>query len=204
MSKFMLFTLGLIFLTGCEGTVNLSNTTNNFGTQTATATRDDTPKDMPYRYPGSQYNDSSCWGNVLRTNGPSYKVAGNSGYFCTGGGASYSDPPYPAYPNDSIWVGFYRDGTVSVTDQSGVDKIYNASMASTINVFGMSRIDCELNLVRASIPKIIMARVNYPGIPTTVLDASDHLRYIEMQTMTDSGLDSGSIWTCEFRPTFGI
>lgn len=148
--------------------------------------------DAPYHYSGTTTGTGGCWENRIKTNGPSFGSNGNSGYFCQGGGASY-----PAYPNATVWMGFYRDGTVSLRDHDGNDKIYHVTVPSGVA--------CEMDLIDPDTQSLagIVTSVNYPGIPTNVLDASAHLQYMEVQTEISGSLDSGSIWSCEYRATWG-
>ena len=151
--------------------------------------------DTPYRY--DQANQI-CWENQVRTNGASYGATGNTGYFCYGGGASYSDSPHADYPNDITWIGFYTEGTVSLRDQSGNDHVYIPSFPTT-------SMPCELDLTDSdNNVHAIIGPVNYPGYPSNILDSGDHMQYMEVQTMVNGVLDSGSLWTCEYAGQFGV
>lgn len=150
--------------------------------------------DAPYSFS----NNPSCWSDQVRTNGQTYGQSDNSGYYCTGGGGSYL-----TYATDHVWIGFYRDGTISVSDSNHQDQIYTASGPGALNAFGISSINCELDLFLGGSPTVIMAKANYPGIPTTVLDSDNRLKYVELQTLVGGVLDSGSVWTCEWKPVYG-
>ena len=158
-----------------------------------------------YNYAGdsASYN-GNCWENNIVTNGPSYGQSSNSGYYCTGGGVSYG-----TYPGATLWVGFYTDGTMSVSDQTGTNHVYTIMMPLAPGAvagktsFAPPGIVCEADLSLNGTPSIIMSKANYPGIPTTVLDANNHLQYMEMQTFVNGILDSGSIWTCTYQSSFG-
>jgi hypothetical protein len=141
--------------------------------------------DTPYAYTGT-----SCWIDKVRTNGPSYGASGNSRYSCTGGGGDYG--PYPG--NDTNEVGFYRDGTVSFRDPSGNVAVYTVLKIA-------SNIPCELLLLdNNSLATYDLTPVNFPGVPSEVLDGSNHVAYLEAQHYQIPGdntsMDSGSIWTC--------
>lgn len=202
-------------LVACDAQVsNTTNATvNNYPAPTSTTPAPITASvdailDAPYSYAGTLPTNAGCWESRVRTNGPSYGAIGNSGYYCTGGGASYSNPPNAAYPNDSTWIGFYRDGTISLRDPSGNDGVFNALLPM------FRGLNCELDLSRSSdsANMYVIARVNYPGFPDPVLDqvldSQDHLQYMEVQSYlnpgVDNALDSGSIWTCEYRSDFGV
>lgn len=189
-----------IDMSGCNGQMNVSAppTTQNTTKSAATSSVAVAINDAPYNYAGTQTANNGCWENQVRTNGPSFGASGNSGYFCYGGGASYSASPYAAYPNDITWIGFYRDGTISLRDQAGVDHTYTAWLP-------YGGLNCELDLKDASNNvQAIIGPVNYPGYPTNVLDSQDHMQYMEVQTMVNGRFDSGSLWTCEYAGQFGV
>jgi len=198
----ILLSVGLFFFSsGCDAPQAPQTTTTTTPVTQAAPTLNTTvsaPIDTPYNYAGTQTANNGCWENQVRTNGPSFGASGNSGYLCTGGGASYSNSPYPAYPNDVTWIGFYRDGTISLRDQAGIDHTYTAFLP-------YGGIPCELDLKdQSNNTHAIIGPVNYPGYPTYVLDSQDHMNYMEIQTYVNGTLDSGSIWTCEYAPAYGV
>lgn len=195
----ILFSFLAVVLISCDAQMSggngLPNTITSSNATSSTASVATATDDTPYRFDQAQ---QICWENKVRTNGPSFGAAGNSGYFCYGGGASYSNSPYGAYPNDITWIGFYRDGTISIRDQAGVDHVYTPS-------FPVTTMACELDLMNPdNSVHAIIGPVNYPGYPTNILDASNHMQYMEVQTSVNGTLDSGSLWTCEYAAQFGI
>ena len=176
----------MVLLVGCGNTITVNPVIP--GLPVNSLTKDLVPKDStPYAF----VSRTSCWINKVRTNGPSYRSSGNTAYSCTGGGGNCGSYPPGTATNQ---MNFYRDGTVSFNDESGVVGVY------VVELYGP---DCEIYFRNLNDSKYIydLTPVNYPGVPATILDSRDYLRYIEVQKFLNPGADntkdSGSIWTCQ-------
>lgn len=121
----------------------------------------------------------------VKTNGESYQVTGNTGYLCHTVGGGVLD-------NQSFWLGFYRDGTISYTRRDGLDTLYTP-LANPAN--------CSLALDNAA------HSIRYVVLESTVtLDASKHLTHVASQlyyTAPPTLTDNLAI-TCTFKNDYGV